>query len=890
VSTSRAWLFESTRAIEFKFMRFRVRPSSFRCAQPSASRSCEALEERQMLTADAALHAPGALQDDAIVAAPQVADIQIQPMTGDVLVGQGAGFVAPATASAAAGNYVVVWFGPESQAENAPKKLFAQRFDAVGGAVGQRIIVRDALVSQVQVAMAADGRFVVAWSESSAVVNNILPRPLYVQRFDAAGAKQGDVILVSQESTFPTSLSINNNGEFVVGFTISDTSPPTPEEIASGLERVPKQYAQAYTSAGAPRGNRVLFGDGFNVQLAVAPNGGYAVISVPEIPSTGKPLYVELRNADGSQRISPIRISWLDGRMESPRLAMDGAGNFVVTWARRVSGGSEIRAQRFDANGSILGASVKVNSNGDGALPLLDVAADGSFVVGWSPTRDGVAPTETDRILWLRAFDAGGQPRGPAIQAGLGVTHDWLASATIGLSDTGELAATWLKNPNTSTPEIHAAKFDVLGAATLLAIDLNGEPNGVDYKSNYTPGGQPTPLADTQKLVIRGATQIASAKLTINGFLAGDQITFTVQRAGISSSFAGGVLTLTGSSTAANYEAVLRGLRFSTTAARAVGTTVTISIIVNDGTDTSDPALSKISIHVPGRSSIAGRRVFYNNSSFDGNNIAGNAADNNAIAADKVALLPNQTATFANYTSFTGGLNGIMVDLAGAHGTIEADDFIFRVGNSNDPSTWGYAPAPTAVVVRAGAGAGGSDRVHIVWEDGAIKNAWLQVIVLDNGDTGLAAPDIFMFGNQVGESGDKTGDTRVGAADIMRVVNRLLSNSSRTATIDSPIDFNRDGQISVPDMMAALNHALSSEREIALININPQGAMNGAIITGGLVAMMSPTITRPIQVVDVVNAQPQTAAFDLWQPDDDELQMLALEATAPQLLLDLDEC
>jgi hypothetical protein len=342
----------------------------------------------------------------------------------------------------------------------------------------------------------------------------------------------------------------------------------------------------------------------------------------------------------------------------------------------------------------------------------------------------------------------------------------------------------------------------------------------------------------------------------------------------------------------ANYQAVLRGLRFSTTAARAVGTTVTISVTVNDGTETSDPALSKISIHVPGRSSIAGRRTFYNNSSYDGNNAAANAADNGAIATDKVALLPNQTATFANYTSFTGGLNGIMIDLAGAHGTIEADDFIFRVGNSNDPSTWGYAPAPTAVVVRPGAGAGGSDRVHIVWENGAIENAWLQVIVLDNGDTGLAAPDIFMFGNIIGESGDKTTDTRVGAADIMRVVNRLLAGtgSSRAAAIDSPIDYNRDGQISVLDLMAALNQALSGQREINYISITQQGAMTGAIITGGLVAIDTiPSLIR-MQPIEVIIAQPQAAADDPWQPDDEELHSLALAtATSGQLLLDPDE-
>jgi hypothetical protein len=42
-------------------------------------------------------------------------------------------------------------------------------------------------------------------------------------------------------------------------------------------------------------------------------------------------------------------------------------------------------------------------------------------------------------------------------------------------------------------------------------------------------------------------------------------------------------------------------------------------------------------------------------------------------------------------------------------------------------------------------------------------------------------------------------------------------------------------------------------------------------------------------VIEIVNAQPQTAALGLWQPDDEELQTLALEAAVPQLLLDPDE-
>ena len=51
--------------------------------------------------------------------------------------------------------------------------------------------------------------------------------------------------------------------------------------------------------------------------------------------------------------------------------------------------------------------------------------------------------------------------------------------------------------------------------------------------------------------------------------------------------------------------------------------------------------------------SVAGQDIFYAGSSFG-----------TAIATDKTALLPGNTATFANYTSYVDGINGVMVDLA----------------------------------------------------------------------------------------------------------------------------------------------------------------------------------------------------------------------------------
>ena len=65
----------------------------------------------------------------------------------------------------------------------------------------------------------------------------------------------------------------------------------------------------------------------------------------------------------------------------------------------------------------------------------------------------------------------------------------------------------------------------------------------------------------------------------------------------------------------------------------------------------------------PGTASVVGRKIFYNNSLFDGNNPAANALDDAAIAPDKVALLSGHTPGLANFTSYSKGINGVMIDI-----------------------------------------------------------------------------------------------------------------------------------------------------------------------------------------------------------------------------------
>jgi len=212
---------------------------------------------------------------------------------------------------------------------------------------------------------------------------------------------------------------------------------------------------------------------------------------------------------------------------------------------------------------------------------------------------------------------------------------------------------------------------------------------------------------------------------------------------------------------------------------------------------------------------IIARHIFYNNSVFD-NEIYG-LDDNNAIAPDKQALLPGETATFANYTSYSRGINSIMIDIENLPvDSLSASDFEFKVGNRTTPDTWPLAPSPSGITVRAGEGRDGSDRVVIIWPDNVIQKQWLKVKVLANDNTGLEEPDIFYFGNAIGESGNSSRDAKVNAYDMLGARDNPHSFFDQ-ALIDDVYDYNRDKRVNVTDMLIVRDNATHYRSMLKLI-------------------------------------------------------------------------
>lgn len=218
--------------------------------------------------------------------------------------------------------------------------------------------------------------------------------------------------------------------------------------------------------------------------------------------------------------------------------------------------------------------------------------------------------------------------------------------------------------------------------------------------------------------------------------------------------------------------------------------------------------------------------------------------DDNAIAKDKSALLPGGgAATFANISSYSKGINGVMIDLIGAAGvnSITASDFSFKVGNNDTPGLWVAAPPPARVVVRAGAGVGGSDRIELIWTTAAVRNAWLQVTVAATANTGLPSPDVFYFGSAVGYAG-------VGESQNYAAVTGLDESIARTnpdylfnnIPITNNYDYDRSGNVNGSDESIARLNGTNPVNATKYINLPPLshdtfvgGAGNDTLIVAG---------------------------------------------------------
>jgi hypothetical protein len=321
----------------------------------------------------------------------------------------------PAVAVAADGTFVVTW-------NDGNVHVSARRFDSAGLPLGGEFDVdstSDPLLfgNPPEIGFAADGSFVIVFESTAGA---------QVRRYDASAGPLGAEFLVpsAPTNTDNEDVAVAPDGRFVVvwGDQVTDTisarrfdgggTPLGPEFLVASL-------AQSSGIAGA--------------RLGIAADGRFVVAW------TDGEVYAQRYDAAGSADGAILQLNaGVFGNETSVDIDMAADGSFVAVWESPAFGLDEVRGRRFDATGAPLGGDFVVASADDPTRPSVDIAPDGSFVVGFShATGDGDAYG-----VFIRHYDASGTALGPVNQANAFETGDQ-KNIVVAAGSGGRAVAVW---------------------------------------------------------------------------------------------------------------------------------------------------------------------------------------------------------------------------------------------------------------------------------------------------------------------------------------------------------------------------------------------------------------------------------------------------------------
>lgn len=345
------------------------------------------------------------------------------------------------------GNYVVTW-SSKRQDNNDTWGIYAQRFNAAGEALGSEFRVNTTTVGDQQyssVAMDDNGNFVIAWASKDQDGNGW---GIYARRYDSNGTALSGEFLVNtvtnRDQLYPA-VAMNGAGSFVISWSSQDQDPNNWNvygqrydsngvqsgiqfQVNSTLGKDQKYSTVAMDDAGnfvvawrssnqdgsgqgviAQRfdASGVRLGGEFQVNttplksqqyasVAMAPDGDYVITwSSIDQDGNGWGVYGQRYRADGAAQGGEFRVNTTTSNDQLySTVAMDAAGNFVITWSSNGQDGNGfgVYGQRYSALGVPLGNQFRVNTTtaGNQQWSSVAMADNGTFVTVWSSSnQDG---------------------------------------------------------------------------------------------------------------------------------------------------------------------------------------------------------------------------------------------------------------------------------------------------------------------------------------------------------------------------------------------------------------------------------------------------------------------------------------------------------------------
>ncbi len=330
----------------------------------------------------------------------------------------------PTLAVMADGGFVITWMS--NGQDGSQYGIYAQRFNAAGQKIGDEFKVNSLTAATQLYPVAAalpDGGFTILWVTTTGA--GTANYGVHGQRYDASGVAVGgeytvfDTSAVSTYYTMPR-VTVLQDGTIKVAYAYNPNSAAASDirvyTVDSDLARPGTTVAGVstpkYTSGAAQ-----MAGD-----IITLTNGRY-VLTWAEYDSASANAH-EVRgrvyNADGTAVSAPFLVNTsVAYTQRNSDIAATPDGGFVVVFGSAGAepsgdGDANILIQRFDENGTKVGAAVRVNSFawGNQEYPQIVALTGGGYMVSWmSENQDGAAGG-----IFAQRLDANLRPLGPEFQ------------------------------------------------------------------------------------------------------------------------------------------------------------------------------------------------------------------------------------------------------------------------------------------------------------------------------------------------------------------------------------------------------------------------------------------------------------------------------------------
>ena len=355
----------------------------------------------------------------------------------------------PDVATAADGRFVVVWQEGDARPDSkTPVSVKARIFDAAGKPRGGEIQVASHVPTYYpwpRVAMAPDGRFVVVWGGGKEDMGIAFGR-----RFAANGSPQGQPFRLAKiRGQDSPDVAMAADGSFVAAWT---------QGVEGDDEVNTDVYFRRFGANGRPLGPEAVAIEGYDEQsepqIALRPNGDFVIVCLKWVDPYD--IAARIFSRDGTPLSDSFQVN--DGPTEDssqvePAVTVAPDGRFAVVWADRFAdyhrGGTNfdtddptgVGLRVFAADGTPLGPSLFVNNfvRGTQGTPVVSTLRNGGFLVAWT---SGASQDGDEFGIFSRVYSPDGQPKGREFRININRAGSQ-ALPTLAIAPNGQGVAAW---------------------------------------------------------------------------------------------------------------------------------------------------------------------------------------------------------------------------------------------------------------------------------------------------------------------------------------------------------------------------------------------------------------------------------------------------------------